>query len=433
MATNQIDMNREKIILYCDQVIIFFLCCLIFCLPFSKAGVESFVWPAIFIWILKRVLGFKAGSLWGMLPKTGLNRALGVFLLFNLLSVIFSSDPGISLKAFFGKELKFLGTYFMLVEVVNSKERLRFVLITIIASALLIVADAGVQFFRGVDFLRGYTWRYLTASFFTPTGFASWLIVVIPIFFGLLTTAEGIGKRLKVPLLILTILLITCLLATYTRGAWLGFMIGIALMAWYVFRDLNLKIKLLFLFAAIGVLAGFLIMPQSLRSKVTAIGRIDFRSAGTVNDRVKSIFKIEEGSALIRLKLWNEALRITKDYPLVGCGLNTYSTVARDYKSFETGGVYPHNSYLQMIAETGLFGLSAFLWVLFLFFKIGLSYLNQKKDFLVLGLLSGILAFLVHAFFDTHLYSLQLVVLFWYMLGLTIAVIRLHSPDPVLK
>jgi len=112
---------------------------------------------------------------------------------------------------------------------------------------------------------------------------------------------------------------------------------------------------------------------------------------------------------------------------LTGCGLNTYSEVAKNYKSFEGGGIYPHNSYLQKAAEIGLLGIFAFIGILFIFFKTALRYLNQKRDFLVLGLLSGILAFLVHAFFDTHLYSLQLVVLFWYMLGLTIAVIKFKT------
>jgi len=138
--------------------------------------------------------------------------------------------------------------------------------------------------------------------------------------------------------------------------------------------------------------------------------------------------KTTEGdSAPVRFGLWKESLRIIRDYNYLGCGLNTYSIVARNYKSFEGGGIYPHNSYLQMTAETGLPGLLSFLFIIFVFFIKGLIYSRQKKDFLVLGMLGGILAFLIHAFFDNHLYSLQLVVLFWYMLGLTVAVMKLDS------
>ncbi len=154
-----------------------------------------------------------------------------------------------------------------------------------------------------------------------------------------------------------------------------------------------------------------------------------FKFSQDINARLKSIPQTNRGSNLERANLWGEAFRIIKDYPLTGCGLNNYSIVARNYKSFEGGVIYPHNSFLQKTAEIGILGLLAFLFVLFRFFKIGIMHLNKKRNYLVLGLLGGILAFLVHAFFDTHLYSLQLVVLFWFMLGLTIAVIKLEPKE----
>lgn len=420
-------MNRERIILYFDRAIMVFLCLVVFCLPFSKAGIESFLWPAIFLWILKRVFGYKGNSFLG-LPKTNLNKALGIFIAVILLSVVFSENIGLSLRGFFGKELKFLAIYFMLVEVVTTKERLKSVLIVFVSSAVFIAADAAIQYFYGVDFIRGFEWARSRASFSTSNGFAAWLIVVIPLFLGFLALGKGLSKKLKFLLSILVILLLICLLATYARGAWLGFVIGILFMFFYLFKNLKLKTKLLLLFFSVGLLAVFLILPHSLKSKITAIGRLNFRSYVTINERIKSFIKIEEGgSNLVRLRLWSEALRITRDFPLVGCGLNTYATVAKGYKSFDQGGIYPHNSYLHMSAETGLLGLFAFLFVLSIFFKTGIRRLNKVNDMLILGLLSGVLAFLVQSFSDDLLYSLQLVVLFWYMLGLTIAVIKLET------
>ncbi|MCX5699367.1 MAG: O-antigen ligase family protein [Candidatus Omnitrophica bacterium] len=428
MKILELVMDKKRLILYCDRVIFVSLCLLIFWLPISKAVVESFTLSAFVFWVLKRVFGYRAESLWRMLPKTGLNIALGICILITALSVIFSVDFRLSLRAFFGKELKFLAIYFMLVEVVNSSQRLKYILTAIIASAMLVTADAVMQYSRGVDFLMRYKWDRLTASFSTANGFAGWLIVIIPLFLGLLLAGKAVNRGLKALLMVLIALLSVCLLATYARGAWLGFIMAIVLMIGYAAKSFSLKVRLLCLFTGVGLIAIFLFLPQPIKSKVTAIGRLNFRSYETINLRVKSVLTIEEGgSTLFRFKLWKEALRIIRDYNFTGCGLNTYSIVARDYKSFDRGGIYPHNSYLQKAAETGLFGLAAFFGILFIFFKIGLRYFNQKKDYLALGLLSGILAFLVHAFFDTHLYSLQLVVLFWYMLGLTIAVIKLET------
>jgi len=422
-------LNKVKIFLYFDRAIITCLCFSIFCLPFTKAGVESFVWPAIFIWILKRALGYRAQGLIRMFPKTELNKALGIFMLINAVSMIFSAGFVLSWVGFFGKELKFIAIYFMLVEVINSRERLRNVLIVIVASAVLIIADAGVQYFRGADFLRGYGWARLRASFATASGFSGWIVVIIPLFLGMLTAGKAIGRSLKALLSILIVLLLVCLMMTYARGGWLGFVIGISLMAGYVFKNLTLKVKLLCSSVVIGLLAIFLIFPQPIKAKVTAIGRITIKSNETINARVKSTLKTKEGSTPMRFYLWKESLRIIRDYPLTGCGLNTYSIVAKYYKSFEGGGGYPHNSYLQMAAETGIPGLISFIWILIELFKAGFMALAKRKNPLLLGLLSGILAFLVQAFFDTHLYSLQLVILFWFVMGLTMAVIKIEA-DP---
>jgi O-antigen ligase len=422
----------DRVFLYCDRVIMACLCFLIFCLPFAKAGVESFAWTAIFIWLSKRVMGYKVDSSWGIFPKTGLNNVLGIFIIINLLSVIFSANLGLSLRAFFGKELKFLAIYFMIIEVINSKERLRNVLIAVIASAVLISIDAGFQYFRGVDFLRGHRLVYCTfgASFYSASGFSAWLIIIIPLTIGILAANIIPNVKLKILLSALVIIQLLYLLRTYSRGAWIGFIIAAIVMGYYLVKNnFSSRIKMFCFFAAVCLLAIYLFLPRTLIINFKEDIKARFKFSQSINDRIKSIPQVNQRSNLLRIKLWRESLRIIEDHPFVGCGLNTYSIVARDYKSFEGGGVYPHNSFLQMGAETGLLGLFVFLWVLFVFFRIGLRYLKQRKDYLVLGLLSGILAFLVHAFFDTHLYSLQLIVLFWYMLGLTIAIIKLRSKE----
>jgi len=419
-------LNKEKFFLYCDRLIIVFFCLMIFCLPFSKAGVESFVWPAIFIFILKRILGYRANSAWGFLPKTKLNIALGAFIAVNVLSVIFSTDLGLSLRGLFGKNLKFLAIYFMLAEVINSKKRLKVVLISIISSAVFIIIDAGVMYFKGVDFLRGHELGLypFCASFSNSTGFAAWLIVIIPLFIGIIVANIIPGLRFKILLSAAVIIQFLYLIKTYSRGGWFGFLVGITFIVYYVLKNSNSIVKRLCIITAVSLLTISLLLPQSVVKNIKYYIWVNFPFSHQINERLKTM--PYGPSTSTRIMLWKESLRIISDHPLLGCGLNTYSIVAKKYKSFEGGGVYPHNSYFQMVAETGLPGLFAFLFVLYSFFRMGLKYLNQRKDYLTLGFLSGILAFLVHAFFDNHLYSLQLVVLFWFMLGLTVAVIKLE-------
>ncbi|MBL7198377.1 MAG: hypothetical protein ISS47_09810 [Candidatus Omnitrophica bacterium] len=92
-----------------------------------------------------------------------------------------------------------------------------------------------------------------------------------------------------------------------------------------------------------------------------------------------------------------------------------------------SSGTYAHNCYLQMLAEIGIIGLASFLWIIGRLFKSSIRSFKKSRDLLLLGLLAGIIAFLVHSFFDTNLYSLQLSVLFWAMLGLTVARIEISK------
>ncbi|MDI6606611.1 MAG: hypothetical protein QME65_05680, partial [Candidatus Omnitrophota bacterium] len=82
--------------------------------------------------------------------------------------------------------------------------------------------------------------------------------------------------------------------------------------------------------------------------------------------------------------------------------------------------------FLQIAAETGLMGLISFLLIIMVLFTVSLRLLRRiaKEGFYYYafcGLNIGIFSYLVSSLFDTNLYSLPLAVLFWLMLGLTVA------------
>jgi O-antigen ligase len=88
---------------------------------------------------------------------------------------------------------------------------------------------------------------------------------------------------------------------------------------------------------------------------------------------------------------------------------------------------YAHNCFLQIWVETGIFSLISFM-----IFVISLVYRGVKKflvskDLVFLGLLSGVVGFLAHSFFDNNLYSLRLAIVFWAWVGLIIAKIDVIS------
>jgi O-antigen ligase len=285
---------------------------------------------------------------------------------------------------------------------------------------------AAFQYFKASDYFLNHRSDRLTSFFSSANGFSAWLILFIPVFGGLLWTKrkDVFGRRVRVPLAALVFVLFACLLLTYSRGAWVGLAAGVFFIALYFILQSSPRHRAV-LSGVFGclILISF-ILPQAMKEKIASVSDIHFRCGLSIEQRVA-----EKKSIKARGNLWMEAFSIIKERPLFGCGLNTYARVAPKYKRTPKGGIYPHNSFLQKTAETGLLGLAAFLGVLFLFFRTGLRHLRQKKSPMVLGFLAGIVSFLVHAVFDNHLYALQLVVLFWFMLGLTVAVIHMETKN----
>ena len=122
--------------------------------------------------------------------------------------------------------------------------------------------------------------------------------------------------------------------------------------------------------------------------------------------------------------MWETGWRIYKEHPVMGNGVNTFF---EHYRSFRTDadkgrGSYAHNCLLQMAADIGILGLLSFLIffsiVVFRNMRRAIVKLSGFEHAFVFGSSLGAIAFLVHSFFDTNLYSLNLAALFWTFLGI---------------
>lgn len=397
--------TKDRIIKYCDRIIILCLCLLIFCLPFAKAPMQVFNWLAIAVWIIKKAVVYKTIHL----PKTKLNKTLFLFFFVCAISALLSINSSLSLKALFTKIFKQILLYFVIVDTVYKKNRFNNILLAISLSAVLIIADSAVQYFRGIDFLRGYTkfGTRLQASFGNPNGFGGWLILIMPILFSILLYKEFIKSNIKkIGIFIIWLALLACLVLTQSRAVWLGFILSFGLLNLYLISIVKMRIKIIFLVIIILLSTAMF-----------------FTVSQPIKDRIASIMQIK-GSSLFRIQLWEESLSMIKDFPLFGVGLNTYTEAGRIYKK-AGGGFYPHNSYLQMAAEIGIIGLCAFLLIILKLFMYGFGILRSTNDKLLLGLFLAIVAFLTQSFFDVNLYALQLATLFWFILGLSMARINM--------
>lgn len=390
-----LNIDRGRIVKLADKVAEYSLYGLIFTLPVSKSLVEIFFTVALVSWIVKRLL------LKSFTPvHTKLNIPVVVFVLISFLSAVASVSLFLSFKGFFFKLLEWVMIYFMAVEIINTREKLGNTVVMMLLSAFIVSIDGIAQAVTGKDFFLNYSLiagYIIRASFDSPNGFGAWIVVMLLLAVSLACFSENKKRHL---LWILICPLIFCLVSTYSRGAWAAGFLSL------MFLGL-IRSKKLFVIAVLLIL----ILP--------------FIAPASVKQRADSIMKISRTNT-DRFTLWQEALNITRDFPLLGSGINTYASVAPRYKLTEATGVYPHNSYLQMSAESGILGVGAFLWILAALFKTSLGNIKRGGSGLCAsvlpGLLAGLFGMLIHSFVDTDIYSLQLGNLIWFLMGLVVAV-----------
>ena len=152
-----------------------------------------------------------------------------------------------------------------------------------------------------------------------------------------------------------------------------------------------------------------------------------------------SVLFLNKGTKNIdwRIQVWKDTVTMIKERPVLGHGVNTYMRILEEYnRDAKFNPTYAHNSLLQLAAEIGILGLFYFLYILKNLFQYAIETLtgirNKEEEVLLLGLglFSGVLGFLVHSLFDTNLYSLQLVIYFWYMAGILVALCHLMNVTP---
>lgn len=401
-------LSKIKITKLCDGVILFSIYAIAFFLPISKAIIESFSIMAIVFYLLKKIINSDG------LPETPLNIGIFTYLTVCILSIFASSNLAISSRTFLAKTLQDIVFFFAVFETLNEKNKLRNALNVLFLSALVLGIDGIYQYFTRQDFLRHRPVIFIEriyASFATPNAFGCYLAMVIPF----LISRFFSKFRFKVSRLIyfsLFTLLFTCLLLTVSRGAWLAF-IGSTLFLSIWIHALGLSLLIL------GII---MIAIQPLCHPF-------------IQERLAKFFVFSDTSSIDRKFIWQAGWKMFISNPWIGVGLGTFMFNFKKYiaEDYQYSAAYAHNCYLQMASEMGLIGLLAFLFILGVFFYHGIKILNSGERsfywYTLLASLAAIIGYCVQMGVDTTLYSLDLGMLFWLVLGIGVAALKNIEAD----
>jgi hypothetical protein len=186
-------------------------------------------------------------------------------------------------------------------------------------------------------------------SFAHPTSLALFLILTFPVAFAFALNGP---RRLRAPMMICAVAAMTGLIATQTRGSFIGagFALIYMMWKWQAFRR--------FAAAAILVLA---------LAGLFNIGSVfgGGQTASVVGDRLSSLSLNGEGDQ--RLEIWATVPRIIVSHPVLGIGQGNFPAVSPRYGLRDVSGVafdHAHDIFLNIAVELGLPALVLFLCLL---------------------------------------------------------------------
>jgi len=261
------------------------------------------------------------------------------------------------------------------------------------------------------------SWMRLLGTFTNPTFFAAYLAILLPLGIALLIAPRKDRSSAKgsLALAFLVLLMAICLIYTYARAAWLGFLFVLLVQAILAAFWLRGREKLRMLIPAVALalpLAAALILPGTW----------------SLPERLKSSF-IADPSNVERALIWEEGLNSFKSHPILGTGPGTFLLHLPEHQSheiFRRGAMiaaHAHNEFLEVGAETGVLGLLAFLWLLVTYYWFGFKGLKEIKDtrwrLMVAGLLAGVGAFLICNQAGQSMRLTSGASFYWLFLGLT--------------
>lgn len=258
-----------------------------------------------------------------------------IFLGANILLSFFSFDKQASLVNFF-RLLSFFSAFVFGYLIFNTPGKLTNLARLIIFSAIIPSGVAWWQLINRDGFYDGERWR-LVGTFTHPNMLAIYLVLVIS-----LTLFVTLNLRkssiLKVPYGLLSIFFVVPLLFTYTRVAWLAIAFILFAVGVYRFRKLLL----------ISILAFFLL----------------YLFAPFFQDRIATLSGIGAAdSSSWRLELWRDMAGYIKANPWFGYGPGTASSFLGKNIPRLLVETEPHNDYLRIWLESGIFVLLSYLWI----------------------------------------------------------------------
>lgn len=238
----------------------------------------------------------------------------------------------------------------------------------------------------------------LFAGFFDPNFAGAFLVLYLLFISGLLY--KSISEKKKREYIVLSFVLLLTLVAillTYSRSALVMLIVSGGVLLVFLKQK-----KLILALLAVLIIYIAIIAPQF---------------------HIENTNLLRTASAGARLETYNNAFTIYRDHPVLGVGFNTYRYVQQDYGFRAEKPKYPSNadsgvdnSFLFVLATTGIIGFAAFLLMWETLITNALSHF--KKNILAKVFVASAFGLFINALFINSLFFPALILWMWILFGL---------------
>ncbi len=348
------------------------------------------------------------------LPRLWLSPVAIAVLIFLLVAGL-SLFNAVSVSAWLREWLKWLSVALVILIVGSSMQdrSWRWPVRALLLSGAVNATIGLYQFFGGsgaLHFLVGGRYFRAFGTFGQPNPLGGFMALLLPLALCLLLAGlkRWYQSRRQSDLLSLcawtvpTALLLAGLVASWSRGAWLAFLVAMLVTLLALPRRL---FHGLLLAGAVMIFAVFLwstgMLPASLGGRIASstedyFGFQDMRGA---------VISPENFAVVERLAHWQAAIDMATANPWTGAGLGNFEHVYANFQliNWPEALGHAHNFWLNQLAETGVTGLAAWCGMWLVVVLLTLQARNHPDDqarLVVVGLLGAWTSLGVHSLFD---------------------------------
>ncbi len=333
---------------------------------------------------------------------------LALFFIAGVMSIFIAPDKIVSLgifKAYFFDAILF---FFLFVSIVRKEKEIRGSIISVTIGAVVSSLIGLIQYFCFPYFLQEGRIVSLFSSpnylslFITPVIFLAFYLFKYKVNSRVMITKINFFQYLALLILVIT------LVFTYSRGAWLAFLISLL---FYIGLIIAKRIKQGRTIVAAGFIIGLLLVFLFITKGSYFLNIVP-------NDR---IIKSDD----VRIEIWKTSLEIGRNNWILGIGLGNFQDYFGEYTSDRINyseyitphALTPHNMFLNIWLQVGLLGLLGILGLLGAFFLCGWRML--RANFLLsIVLLTSMVAIITQGLVDSSIWKNDLMIYFWFLIGL---------------